>query len=251
MENFAKYPSLKNRHVLITGGATGIGRSLVEHFHDQGSIVSFLDIAKEEGEALVKKLGRKVHFYFCDLRNIETMKSQIASAIETSGPVRALINNAAKDDRHNVKDVDSDFWDNCQAINLKPHFFTAQAVLESMENAGGGSIVNVSSNSYILMVGGMPGYLTAKAGIVGLTRALARDLGPKKIRVNAILPGWVMTQRQLDLWVTPESDRALLESQCLKEKLYPPDVARLALFLAADDSKMISAQSYTVDGGRT
>ena len=161
------------------------------------------------------------------------------------------MNNAANDQRHAIQDVDEAYWDRCQGINLKPHFFTAQAVCAGMEELGGGSIINISSNSYLLMVGGMPGYLTAKAGIVGLTRGLARDLGEKNIRVNAVLPGWVMTQKQMDLWLTPQAEKDLLASQCLKKKLYPPDVARLVLFLASDDSAMITAQSFTVDGGRT
>ena len=172
-------------------------------------------------------------------------------AQQNAGPVGVLVNNAARDDRHRIEDVTSQDWDRCQEINLKPHFFTAQAVVEGMKQNGGGSIINISSNSYVLMVGGMPGYLTAKAGIMGLTRALARDLGADNIRVNCILPGWVMTKRQEELWLTEEAEKELLQSQCMKQKLYPPDVSRLALFLAADDSSMITAQAYTVDGGRS
>ncbi len=250
-ELFAHYPSLEGRHIFITGGATGIGASLVRHFHQQYAIVSFLDIAKEHGEQLVAELGERAFFYECDLRDIDSLRRVIATAIETVGPIGVLINNAARDDRHAIQDVSSEDWDRCQEINLKPHFFTAQAVVEGMKSLGGGSIINVSSNSYILMVGGMPGYLTAKAGIMGLTRALARDLGVNGIRVNCILPGWVMTRRQEELWLTEEAEKDLLESQCLKQKLYPPDVSRLALFLASDDSHMITAQAYTVDGGRS
>ena len=248
---FAVYPSLQGRHVLITGGATGIGESLVRHFAQQGSKVTFLDIATKEGEALAAELGHRVRFLYCDLRNIEALQECIAEAQQNFGAIRVLINNAARDDRHDVQNFSSADWDRCQEINLKPHFFTTQAVVASMEAFGGGSIINVSSNSYVLMVGGMPGYLTAKAGIVGLTRALARDLGTKNIRVNSILPGWVMTKRQEELWLTPEAEVDLLKSQCIPQKLYPPDVARLALFLASDDSSMITAQAYTIDGGRT
>jgi len=251
MDGFARYPSLVQRHVLITGGATGIGESLVRHFLDQGCCVSFLDIALEEGNRLEREYPETCRFYHCDLRIVHAIQTAIALAVETFGPIRVLVNNAAKDDRHNVLEFTSEDWDVCQNINLKPHFFTAQSVVEEMAKAGGGSIINISSNSYLLMVGGMPGYLTAKAGIVGLTRALARDLGEKNIRVNCILPGWVMTQRQLDLWLTQDAEKELLTSQFLKKKLYPADVARLALFLASDDSSMITAQSYTVDGGRT
>jgi NAD(P)-dependent dehydrogenase (short-subunit alcohol dehydrogenase family) len=247
----ARYPSLAFQHVVITGGATGIGESLVRHFHAQKSLVSFIDIAYEEGKELEEELGDDCCFYHCDLRDIEALQRVITKSHLTFGPVRVLINNAAKDDRHDVLNFTSQDWDRCQEINLKPHFFTAQAVAVQMAEAGGGSIINISSNSYVLMVGGMPGYLTAKAGIVGLTRGLARDLGVNKIRVNSILPGWVMTKRQEELWLTEEAEEELLASQCLKEKLYPSDVSRLALFLASDDSHMITGQAYTVDGGRT
>ena len=249
--NFAKYPSLNERHVFITGGATGIGESLVRHFAEQKSRVSFLDIAKQEGAELASELGTSVQFFHCDLRDIPSVQDCIQNAQLNFGPIRVLINNAARDDRHDIATFSSSDWDRCQEINLKPHFFTSQAVLSQMEISGGGSIINISSNSYILMVGGMPGYLTAKAGIVGLTRGLARDLGPKNIRVNCILPGWVMTKRQEEMWLTPQAEEELLRSQCLQSKLYPPDVSRLALFLASDDSSMITAQSYTVDGGRS
>ena len=248
---FAMYPSLQGKHIFITGGASGIGESLVRHFHLQSAHVSFLDIAKSEGEALARELEPTVRFFHCDVRNIAALQECLQMAISQYGPIRVLINNAARDDRHDVQTFSSEDWDRCQEINLKPYFFTSQAVVYSMQKAGGGSIINISSNSYILMVGGMPGYLTAKAGIVGLTRALARDLGCKNIRVNSILPGWIMTKRQEEMWLTPEAEKELLKSQCLGVKLYPPDVARLALFLAADDSSMITAQAYTVDGGRT
>ena len=248
---FAHYPSLQGRHVCITGGATGIGASLVRHFHHQDAIVSFLDIAKDSGERLSAELGERVFFYECDLTDISRLNIVMTLAQQTSGPIGVLINNAARDDRHRIQDVTSQDWDRCQEINVKPHFFTAQNVVAGMKQLGGGSIINISSNSYVLMVGGMPGYLTAKAGIMGLTRALARDLGPEKIRVNCILPGWVMTKRQEALWLTDEAEKELLNSQCMKQKLYPPDVSRLALFLAADDSFMITAQAYTVDGGRS
>ena len=248
-----KYPSLNNRHVFITGGASGIGASMVEGFVSQGSLVSFVDIA--DGSDLCHQLvqqypNAKLFFQQCDLRNIEQLRLCIDNAHEKWGPIRALVNNAAKDERHEVSSVTPEFWDNCQAVNLRHHFFCAQRIHPLMAQAGGGSIINLSSNSYLLKVGGMPGYLTAKAAIVGLTRALARDFGPDKIRVNSVLPGWVMTQRQVDLWLTKEAEAELLESQCLKEKMYPPDVSNLVLFLAADDSRMITGQSHIIDGGR-
>ena len=207
--HFATYPSLRNRHIFITGGATGIGESIVAHFVAQESKVSFVDIADEAAKQLVTKLTSQfpnahIHYHSCDIRNIEQLQSCIEKSISQFGAIKALVNNAASDQRHSIESTTVAYWDNCQNINLRPHFFTAQAVAASMTAAGGGSIINLSSNSYMLMVGGMPGYLTAKAAIVGLTRALARDLGEQNIRVNALLPGWVMTRKQIEMWLTPE-----------------------------------------------
>ena len=251
----ATYPSLQDKVTLITGGASGIGASLVEHFCRQQARVSYIDINEEAAATLNHQLTQAglptPTFYKVDLRDISSLEAAIQTIHQVDGPIRALINNAGWDERRAVGDVTPDFWDMSQEINLRPHFFAAQAVAEKMADAGGGSIVNLSSNSWMLGVPGMPAYVAAKAGIVGLTKALARELGPKKIRVNALLPGWVMTQRQIEKWLTPEAKTQLLAEQCLKETIQPEDVAQLALFLASDDSRMITAQSYVLDGGRT
>ena len=249
----ATYPSLYDKHVFITGGASGIGEALVEAFTAQHCRVFFVDIDDTAADTLVRRLqalGRGPLYKHCDLRSVSDIKAAVEEAVQTFGPIHCLINNAAHDDRHDFESVTEEYWHNCQNINLKPHFFTAQAVAPSMK-IDGGSIINMSSNSFMLKVGGMPGYLAAKAGIVGLTRALAAELGPHNIRVNSILPGWVMTQRQIDLWLTPEAEQELLETQCIKRKIQPEDVAKLALFLASSDSEMITAQSLIIDGGRT
>ena len=223
---------------------------MVEAFVQQDAKVSFIDIDDVSAEKLCTRLDNKPLYQNCDIRNIEALQNCIQLAKKKFGPVSVLINNAARDDRHDVSSVTTDYWDNCQNINLRPHFFTAQSVLEDMKSLDGGSIINLSSNSFLLKVGGMPGYLTAKSAIVGLTRALARDLGPYRIRVNAILPGWVITERQKTLWLTEEAKSELLEQQCLKELIYPEEVANLALFLASSQSKMITAQSLILDAGR-
>ena len=243
------YPSLDGRHVFITGGGSGIGASIVEAFANAGSIVTFVDIDIKASTALANRFTN-VTFEHCDIRNIETLRSVIKKSIEANGDIAVLVNNAASDDRHSIESVTSEYWDNCQNINLRPHFFTAQAVVEGMKALDGGSIINLSSNSFMLKVGGMPGYLASKAAIVGLTNALARDLGPHKIRVNAVLPGWIMTEKQRTLWMTDEDEKELLATQCLKELIYPEEIAKLVLFLASDQSRMITAQSLVIDAGR-
>lgn len=249
------YTDLKNKHIFITGGASGIGESFVRAFVEQQSKVSFIDIDDKAAQLLCEELQGKgfddyIFYQHCDIRNIDNIRECVQSARDRFGAIAVLINNAAKDDRHKISDVDTDYWDNCQNINLRPHFFTAQNVAEDMKILGGGSIINLSSNSFMLKVGGMPGYLTAKAAIVGLTRALARDLGGDNIRVNSILPGWVITDRQRELWLTEEAKEELLEQQCLKELIFPEEIANLALFLASKQSKMITAQSLIIDAGR-
>ena len=246
---YSMYPTLEGQHVFITGGGSGIGASIVEAFANVGSIVTFVDIDSDASTALANQFDN-VTFEYCDIRNIETLQSTIQKSIEANGPIAVLVNNAASDDRHNIESVTPEYWDNCQNINLRPHFFTAQAVVNSMKELNGGSIINLSSNSFMIKVGGMPGYLASKAAIVGLTNALARDLGPHKIRVNAVLPGWIMTEKQRTLWMTPEDEKELLASQCLKELIYPEEIAKLVLFLASEQSRMITAQSLVVDAGR-
>ena len=249
----AIYPSLEGRSVLITGGGSGIGASLVEHFAAQASKVAFVDIAREPSEALVARIEADGHaaplFLPCDLRDIDALRTAIAKAAEANGPITVLVNNAAHDERHAIEDVTPEYWDERMAINLRHQFFAAQAVAPMMKKAGGGSIINFGSTSWMIGQGGMPGYTAAKSAVMGLTRGLARDLGAHDIRVNSIAPGWIMTERQIKLWLTPEGEQELMTRQCLKRKLQPADVARLTLFLASYDSNAITNQTYICDGG--
>ncbi|NOT42423.1 MAG: SDR family oxidoreductase [Alphaproteobacteria bacterium] len=247
MTKFATYPSLKNEAVIVTGGASGIGASIVEHFAAQGAYVGLIDVDVEAGRAIEKNYGAA--FTHCDLRDIDALRAAIAKLQLAFGPTLALVNNAARDDRHTIEEVTPAYWDDRMATNLRHQFFAAQAVLPAMRNRKRGSIVNVGSISWRLALGGMPAYVTAKAAVEGLTRGLARDVGADGIRVNSVIPGWIMTERQVKLWLTPESETELMARQCLKEKLYPPDVARMVLWLAADDSRMATAQSFVIDGG--
>jgi Dehydrogenases with different specificities (related to short-chain alcohol dehydrogenases) len=243
------YGSLKDKTVLITGGASGIGESIAVAFHAQGSKVAVLDYNAEAGQALVKRLGERVHFEHSDVRDIPALQAAIRRASEALGPVTILVNNAARDDRHAIDEVTPDYWRERFATNLDHQFFATQAVLPDMERAGGGSVINMGSTSYLVSEDSFAAYKTAKSAVVGLTRALARELGPRNIRVNAIVPGWIMTQRQIDLWLTPEGEAELLKRQCIKRKLVPEDIAKMALFLASEDAGAITAQSYLVDGG--
>jgi len=254
MPSFASYPSLKDRTVFVSGGGSGIGASIVEHFAGQEAKVGFVDIDEPASTALVKKIAAAGSpaplFLKADVRDVKAYQAAIAEVAAKLGTITVLINNAARDDRHDLADVTPEFWDERIAVNLRHQFFAVQAVAPGMKAAGGGSIVNFSSVSYHTMTARLSVYEAAKAAVIGLTRGLARDLGPDKIRLNAITPGWIMTQRQIDLWLTPEAEADLMKAQCLKEKVYPPDIARMALFLASDDSRLISAQNFVVDGGR-
>jgi NAD(P)-dependent dehydrogenase (short-subunit alcohol dehydrogenase family) len=248
MPSFASYPSLKDRSVFISGGGSGIGASIVEHFAAQGSKVGFVDIDEPASKVLAEKSG--AFFIKCDIRDVKAYQAAIGEVAARHGPITALVNNAARDDRHELEDVTPEFWDERIAVNLRHAFFAIQAVAPGMKRAGGGAIVNFSSISYHTMTANLSVYQAAKAAVIGMTRGLARDLGVDKIRLNAITPGWIMTQRQIDLWLTPEAEADLMKAQVLKEKVYPPDIARMALFLAADDSRLISGQNFVVDGGR-
>ncbi len=249
----ATYPSLRDRPVLITGGGSGIGEALVRHFWAQGSRVAFIDIARAPSERLVEELSRGPHapprFELCDLTDIAALRDAVARIQSALGPPRVLINNAAHDDRHAIDDVTPEYWDNRIAVNLRHQFFAAQAVYKHMAAAGGGSIVNFGSVSWKLAQGGMPAYLSAKAAVEGLTRALARDFGPLNIRVNTVMPGWIMTERQKKLWLTPQGEAETLARQCLKRMLVPEDVARVVLFLASDEAAACTSQTFVVDGG--
>jgi len=253
MTEFARYPSLQGRVVFISGGATGIGASLVEHFAHQQAQVAFVDRQEAAGRALADRLAAEgcpaPLFLPLDLRDIPALQHAVATVGERLGPVSTLVNNAAHDERHRIEDVTVEFWEDRMQVNLRHQFFAAQAVLPMMRAAGSGSIINMGSVSWHIGQGGMPAYTTAKAGIEGLTRGLARDLGPDRIRVNCIIPGWIMTPRQIELWLTPEGERELMQAQCLKEKVFPADVARLALWLAAEDSRLCTSQTWVVDAG--
>jgi D-xylose 1-dehydrogenase len=254
MSSFASYPSLKDRAVFISGGGSGIGASIVEHFAAQGAKVGFVDIDEAASKALGAKIAAAGHpeplFARCDVRDIPAYQAAITGMAARLGPFTVLINNAARDDRHSLEEVTPAYWDERIAVNLRHQFFAIQAIAPGMKKAGGGAIVNFSSVSYHTMTADLAVYQAAKAAVIGMTRGLARDLGPDKIRLNTITPGWIMTQRQIDLWLTPEAEAGLMQAQCLKEKLYPPDIARMALWLAADDSRLLTAQNFVVDGGR-
>jgi len=253
MSQTASYPSLKDRVVFVTGGGGGIGASIVERFCQQGSKVGFVDINREDSEQLLTDLAARglpePYFVHCDLKDIAALRAAIDEVRQALGPITVLVNNAAHDERHSIDSVTPEYWDDRIAVNLKHQFFAAQAVYPDMEQAGGGSIINLGSVSWVVGQGGMPCYTTAKSAVQGLTRSLARDLGPKNIRVNSVLPGWIMTQRQLDLWLTPEGEQELMTRQCLKRKLYPEEIAKVVLFFASDDSSICTNQSYIADGG--
>jgi NAD(P)-dependent dehydrogenase (short-subunit alcohol dehydrogenase family) len=253
-ETFATYPSLRDRVVLVTGGASGIGAEHVAQFVRQGAKVALLDIADAAAAALIDTLrqdGLPAPLYLpCDLRDIAALQAAVSAVGRQLGPITVLVNNAANDQRHDYQDVTVEYWDERMATNLRHQFFAIQAVAPMMRAAGGGSIVNFGSISWHSNQGGMPAYTTAKAGIEGLTKGMARDLGLYGIRVNCVIPGWIMTQRQIDLWLTPDAEENLLRMQCLKTKLVPADVTRMVLWLASDDSRMCSSQLWVVDGGR-
>jgi NAD(P)-dependent dehydrogenase (short-subunit alcohol dehydrogenase family) len=249
---FAIYPSLQGRRVLVTGGASGIGAGIVEHFVAQGSHVGFLDLDETAASTLLGKLpaGAVAHFEKVDLRDIPSVRAAIESLrSKLGGGFTVLVNNAARDDRHAIDEITPEYWDDRMATNLRHQFFCAQAVKDDMVAAGFGSIINMSSNSFLLGQGGMPAYTAAKSAVIGLTRALARDLGPHHIRANTVYPGWIMTERQLNMWMTPEADAKRAAGQCIPDRLHPADVARMVLWLAADDSLLVTAQDFIVDGG--
>lgn len=250
--NHAQYPSLEDKVVLITGGASGIGSSMVEHFAAQGSRVAFLDLDEASATKLIEDSADASHpprFLKCDLTDIAALRSAIQQVESKLGPVNVLVNNAARDDRHKTAEVTPEYWDERLAVNLRHQFFATQAVIPGMTAACGGSIINMSSISWIIPSTGLPAYVTAKAGIVGLTRTLSRELGEANIRVNCVSPGAIMTERQRRLWFTPEYLAEVMKAQALKREVLPEDVARLVLFLAADDSASITGQNFIVDGG--
>ncbi|MBD3895320.1 SDR family oxidoreductase [Halomonas sp. ML-15] len=252
-EPMARYPSLEEHVVFVTGGGGGIGAALVQAFHHQGANVAFVDIDDAASQALCRKLeaetGRAPCYHHCDIRDIAALQAVIDEVCERHGPIRTLINNAANDDRHDWREVSVDYWDERMSLNLRPMFFSTQAVAERMAQAGGGSIINFGSISVRLALGNLPTYVTAKAAVHGLTRSLARDLGEQNIRVNTVVPGCIMTERQLDKWIGPEDEARIREHQCLKVRLAPEHVAPMVLFLAADDGAQLTGQEFHVDAG--
>jgi NAD(P)-dependent dehydrogenase (short-subunit alcohol dehydrogenase family) len=246
---FATYPSLRGRVAFVSGGASGLGEEFVRQLAGQGARVAFVDIDEERGAALQRELGDDTLFRPCDVRDIPALQAALAEAADRFGPVRVLVNNAADDRRYRVDEFDVALWDDRMAVNVRHHFFAAQAVAAGMRDAGGGSIINLGSISAHIDLLELPAYITAKAGIEGLTHTLAREFGPWQIRVNCIIPGWIMTEKQLKDWVTPEAETSIVRNQCLPGKLYPDDVARMMLWLAADDSRSCTAQQWIVDGG--
>lgn len=251
---YALYADLSGQHVFISGGGSGIGAYFVDAFASQGARVSFISLSSDTGRALSdaveRRRGVRPRFAPCDVRNLAALESAMFKFADSDGPIRVLINNAARDDRHTLDSLNPADWDDSINTNLRPCFFTAKAAAAGMRAAGAGSIVNVGSNAANLGLAGYPAYVAAKAGIAGLTKALARELGPLGIRVNALIPGWVITQRQQALWATPEGIADCLAQQSLKRTVDGSDVAEAALFLAAEASAMVTGQALIVDGGR-
>ncbi|MEN8839513.1 MAG: SDR family oxidoreductase [Octadecabacter sp.] len=246
---FAIYPSLKGKTVFITGGASGIGADTVRSFAAQGAKVGFVDLDADASQALVDATDGDVVFATCDLRDIDALRAAFAELVEKIGSAQVLVNNAARDDRHDWKDVTPDYWDERFHTNLRHMFFAIQSVAPEMIKAGAGSIINIGSNSWWEAGGGFPAYATSKSAVHGLTRTMARDLGEHRIRVNTVVPGWIMTERQKDIWVTPEALAKHVDRQVLPDPIDPIYVARMVVFLASDDAAMCSAQNFMVEAG--
>jgi D-xylose 1-dehydrogenase len=248
---FASYPSLKDRTVFVTGGASGIGAAFVQAFHDQGAKVAFVDLDETAGQALAGKLGASAWFRCCDVTDADALQASIRDAAAALGPITVLINNVANDTREVAAEVTPEAWRRGLAVNLDPAFIAATTVYPMMRDAGGGSIVNLSSINALLGPGELPTYSAAKGAINSLSKSLARAWGPDRIRVNALSPGWVVTPRQLELWLTPDAEAEWSKLVALKDRIMPEDIARAALFLASDDSRMMTGQNMVVDAGRT
>lgn len=248
----ALYPELRGRRVFVTGGGSGIGAALVEAFARQGAHVCFIDVAEEEGQALVERIAAagwpRPWMRRCDVIDVAALQEAIADAAEL-GDFHVLVNNVGSDDRHRLAEVTTDYWDQRVAINQRAAFFAIQAVVPGMQRLGGGSIINLGSTGWQTKTGGYPVYATAKSSVNGLTRGLARELGAARIRINVVTPGWVMTERQVRLWLDAEGERELARNQCLPDKVLPEDIAAMVLFLASDQARACTAQEYVVDAG--
>lgn len=245
----AIYPDLSGKVVVVTGGAGGIGEAIVRSFVRQGCRVGVLDLDAGRGARLQAEMGDAVRFIACDLTDIPALKAAIADIQGRLGAIDVLVNNAANDQRHDTLEVTEDYWDGRMAVNLRHQFFAAQAVLPDMIEKQAGVILNLGSTSWMIGQGGMAAYTACKSAVLGLTRSLARDFGRHGVRVNAIAPGWIMTERQLELWITPETVREIYERQCLRRKLVPDDIARFVVFMASEDAGACTNQHYVVDGG--
>lgn len=252
MTAYATYPDLAGRSVVVTGGGSGIGAAIVRAFARQHAKVGFIDVADEPSRELERELrgdGAIVRYLNADITDTQALRGAIANIRAAHGPVGILVNNAANDDRHKTPDVTPEYFDRRIAVNLKHVFFATQAVLDDMISLGGGSIVNFSSVSWLKATGGMAIYTASKSAMLGLTRSIARDYGAHNIRANSIAPGWIMTDRQKALWITPEAEKRTMEGQCLKRWLMPDEIANLALFLASNASSACTAQHFVADGG--
>ena len=252
-DSYATYPSLRDRMVIVTGGASGIGESIVTAFSSQGARVAFLDIQDQAATRLIERCkesgGTVPRYYACDLTDIGALQTTVDQILREFGSVDVLVNNAGNDTRHSIAEVTSASWDQTMAINLKHQFFVAQAVIPAMQKAQRGAIINISSIAWVIPSIGLPVYVTAKAALVGMTRTLAHELGSDNIRVNCVMPGAILTERQQRLWFSEAYKAEILDNQAIKRMLLPEEVARLVLFLAADDSSAITNQSYIIDGG--
>ncbi len=249
----ARYSSLEGKNVFITGGGTGIGASIVTAFAEQGAHVAFVDVAENESrqlaEELVTTIGAKVWWRTCDVRDIAALQAATADAAQALGDFSVLVNNVARDDRHTLESVTPEYWDERMAVNQRPAFFAIQALVPGMKRLGAGSIVNLGSTGWQTKGSGYPCYAVAKSSVNGLTRGLADTLGADRIRINTVSPGWVMTERQIKMWLNAEGEADIQRNQCLPDKLKPSDVARMVLFLASDDGAMCTAQEFKVDAG--
>ena len=243
------YNSLRGRAVIVTGGASGIGADIVRAFAQQGATVGFLDRDAAAGAALAAELGSAVHFETCDVTDVAALQVTMAALAQRLGAVDVLVNNVANDQRHSIESVTPEFFDERIAINLRPHFFATQAVLAAMRARGGGAIVNLGSGSWKNKSMGLSMYATCKSAMTGFTRCMARELGRDGIRVNCVIPGWVMTQRQIDLWVDAAGEDEMERNHCIPGRIVGADIANMVLFLAADTARMVTAQEFVVDAG--
>ncbi len=252
-EGLSRFPSLRGRSVFVTGGGSGIGAAIVSAFSGQGARVAFVDVAQEASSRLVQEIadaGLDAPWWrACDVRDIEALQACMQDAAEALGDFSVLVNNVANDDRHTLESVTPDYYDERMAINERPAFFAIQAVVPGMRRLGAGSIINLGSTGWQGKGAGYPCYAIAKSSVNGLTRGLARTLGRDRIRINTVSPGWVMTERQIQLWLDAEGEQELARNQCLPDKLRPHDIARMVLFLASDDAAMCTAQEFKVDAG--